>query len=368
MPAPTLVEDESTAQPRPEIVEENAEIADEAAAPRSTVFPINRIVFVNGEGQIETAAPDGSQRHLLTEKDHFYEFPAWAPDGRKIAALGGDRSGAGIYLLDDDQEPDDPQELYFSQEQRPFYLYWSPDSKQISFLASNPVEGMGLNVIDAQAGGESRLIASGSPFYWNWTADSSQMLIHSGTEADNSRLVLIDDAGQDQAPQIPAPGYFQAPGISPSGSYWAYSQLKEGGMSWVTVDDQVTGEQQSERHAGSIALNWSPAADKLAFISGDDDKRFDFWGPLRLLDVETGETRLLSSNLVLAFFWSPDGKKILTISIPNDNGLNGGVEVRDTKSRHLARNKTATPLQQPMPHQFMLSVIEVETGKGVRIG
>ncbi len=366
-PAQSIVEDELTTPPAEEIVEEILESAEEAVAPRSKDLPVNRIVFVNDAGQIETAAPDGSLRHLLTEEDHYYEFPAWAPDGSKIAALGGDRSGAGIFLLDDVDEPGEPKELYYSNERRPFYLYWSPDSKQISFLANNPVEGMGLNVMDARAGGESRLIASGSPFYWNWTADSSQMLIHSGTEADSSRLVLIDDAGQDQAPQIPTPGYFQAPGISPSGQYWAYSQLKDGGMSWVTVDDQVTGEQQAERHAGSIALNWSPMEDKLAFISGDDEKRFDFWGPLRLLDVETGETRLLSSNLVLAFFWSPDGKKILAISIPSDNGLNGGVEVRDTKNRHLARNNRATPLQQPMPHQFMLSVIDVESGKGLEL-
>ena len=328
---------------------------------------LNRIVFVNDERQIETVAPDGSQPRMLTDEDHFYEFPAWSPDGSRIAALGSDQRGGGIFLLNDAEEPGDPQELYFSQNQRPFYLYWSPDSQQISFLASDPVRGMGLNVMDAEAGVESRLIASGSPFYWNWTADSRQMLIHSGSQETDSRLVLIDDAGQDQAPQIPDPGYFQAPGISPSGRYWAYSQIKDGGISWITVDDQTNGEQMAERHAGSIALNWSPIADKLAFISGDNDGRFDFWGPLRLLDAETGETSLLSSNLVLAFFWSPDGKQILTISVPDNSGLNGGVEVRNTKNRHLARNKQEIPTLQAMPHQFMLSVIDVETGTGLEL-
>lgn len=137
-------------------------------------------------------------------------------------------------------------------------------------------------------------------------------------------------------------------------------------MSWITVDDQINGEQMAERHAGSIALNWSPVADKLAFISGEDDGRFDFWGPLRLMDTATGEMRLLSSNLVLAFFWSPDGKQIFTISVPNNGSLNGGVEVRETKSGHLARRQAA-PALQSMPHQFMLSVIDVESGTGLEL-
>ena len=367
IPGQTILEDETAAQATAELAEEFSSNPEETTAIAPSEHPLNRIVFVNDERQIETVAPDGSQRRLLTDEDHFYEFPAWSPDGSRIAALGSDRSGGGIFLLHDDEEPGDPQELFFNRDRRPFYLYWSPDSKQISFLADNPVHGIGLNVMDAQLGEESRTIASGSPFYWSWTADSRQMLIHSGTQEDDSRLVLIDNAGQDQTPQIPAPGYFQAPGISPSGRFWAYSQLKEGSISWITIDDQVNGEQRAERHAGSIALNWSPVVDKLAFISGENNGRFNFWGPLRLLDIATGETRLLSSNLVLAFFWSPDGKQILTISVPNDNGLNGGVEVRETKSRHLARSSQAAPPSQTMRHQFMLSVIDVDTGTGLEL-
>jgi TolB protein len=363
----TVPDNDTVAHATAELVEELSPNPKETATIAIKEHSLNRIVFVNDERQIETVAPDGSQRHLLTDKEHFYEFPAWSPDGSRIAALGSDRSGGGIFLLNDDEKPGDPQELFFNRNRRPFYLYWSPDSKQISFLANNPVHGIGLNLMDARAGEESRTIASGSPFYWNWTADSKQMLIHSGTQEDDSRLVLIDDAGQDQTPQIPTPGYFQAPGISPSGRFWAYSQLKEGGISWITVDDQVNGEQWAERHAGSIALNWSPVGEKLAFISGENNERFNFWGPLRMLDIETAETRLLSSNLVLAFFWSPDGKQIFTISVPNNNGLNGGVEVRETKSRRLARNNQSAPPLQIMPHQFMLSVINVETGTGLEL-
>jgi TolB protein len=348
------------------LIEETSE-PDELQAPALAQSQLNRIVLVNSERQIETVAPDGSQRRLLTNDEHLYEYPAWSPDGSQIAALGADRQGGGIYLLQDAASSGPEKEIYFSSTRRPFYLYWSPDSRQISFLANNPTQGISLNLVPAKTGQESREIALGSPFYWNWSADSEQLLIHSGDQDDGSRLVMIDSSGTDQKPQIPSPGFFQAPGISPSGRFWAYAQLKEGGLSWITVDDQISGEQTAERHAGAIALNWSPVADQLAFISGSDESDLNFWGPLRLFDAETGETRLLSSNFVLAFFWSPDGKKILTISLPNNGGLDGAIEVREPKSRHVARLKQALPPSQRSPHQFKLSVINIADGTGLEL-
>jgi Tol biopolymer transport system component len=347
---------------------EEVEPTAEALAESDEAGPrLNRIVIVNEDGQIETLAPDGSDRHLLTDNDQIYEFPAWSPDGNYIAALGNDRNGGGIYLLQDEEGAGIEEELFYSEEQRPFYLYWSPDGRQISFLANNPLYGIGLNLIDAQVGGESREIALGSPLYWDWAADSEQLLVHSGNEQDESSLVLIDSEGEDQTPQIPAPGFFQAPGISPSGQYWAFSQLREGGNGWVTIENRSNGDQTAERHAGAAALNWSPVADQLAFISGSDGEEFSFWGPLRLIDMDSGETRLLSSDLVLAFFWSPNGKQIFTISVQLEDGLDGGVEVRETKRRHLARTRPVQRPAQRTPHQFMLSVINVEDGSGLQL-
>ncbi len=330
---------------------------------------INRIVLVNEQGQIETVAPDGSERRILTGEEFAFQNPAWSPDGEQIAALGSNDNGSGIFLVEDNDEPAAIEEILFGDGQNPFYLYWSPDSSKIGFLSARFGRQMSLNIVDALAGTDSRLIATGSPFYWNWTADSEQLLIHSGALSDEARLALIDNGGSDDATEITEPGYFQAPGISPSGRYWAYSQLQEGGNSWLTIDDRQTGEKQSERHAGSVALSWSPIEDKLAFVSGEGDNEASFWGPLRLVDAATGEMRVLSANLVLAFFWSPDGKQIATISVPFNNGLDGGVEVRDSKSRQLAKTEIgALPPAQRTPHKFSISVIDVEDGTGLELG
>jgi TolB protein len=170
--------------------------------------------------------------------------------------------------------------------------------------------------------------------------------------------------------QIPAPGPFQAPGISQSGRYWAYSQFQAGGTTWIVIDDRQRGEEASRRHAGSAAFTWSPARDELAFISGDARDSESPWGPLRLMDPQTGDIRLLSAETVVAFFWSPDGRKIVAISVPDSGPLGEEFQVRNEKERRLARLDSSSlnqPTAQIPPHSFRVTVIDVESGEGRRI-
>lgn len=113
--------------------------------------------------------------------------PAWSPDGRFVAAVGADRTGAGIFVLDDSQTEAAPLPLYADQRDGPFYLYWSPNSRQVSFLASHP-DGMALHLVQADGSADSRLLTVGGPIYWQWTADSGRMLMHSGFAGEDSRL------------------------------------------------------------------------------------------------------------------------------------------------------------------------------------
>ncbi len=338
----------------------------QGAAPTSTSNTNNRIVLINDENQIEIVAPNGFTRQTLTdEKDIFFQFPAWSPDGSQIAAIGGKFNGSGVYALSEIENEAEPvilEELYFSSPQNPFYLYWSPDSRQISFLANKPSAGLGLNLLDVADAASNRVIATGSPVYWNWTQTSSELLLHSGTQ-NEARLVLIDQEGRDLVPEIPSPGYFQTPGISSNGRYWAFSQLKDGNTSWLVIQDNQTGEQYEERHAGLLALSWSPNANKLAYISSNVNDNSTPWGPLRLHDTETAETRTLSSELVLAFFWSPDGEKIAMLTAPFSQGFENEQQVKNHKSPQSAK---IMPVQQN-PHQFKLSIIDVNSGTGLQI-
>ncbi len=330
---------------------------------------VNRIVYIDNQRQIVTIDPDGSDQRQLTSDGISYLFPAWSPDGSSIAALGNSFSGGGLYIINDAEGGEDPRELYSSRDDNPFYVYWSPNSGQISFLANGP-STLTLNVVETTGDDTSRIVAIGSPMYWNWAINSEEMLLHSGGSSEDSQLLMIDVYGRGLTQRVPSPGLFQAPGISPSGRYWAYSQFRAGGTAWLVIDDRSSRSQHTQRHAGSVALNWSPVRDELAFLSGGTNNQLSYWGPLRLMDAASGNIRLLSSDLVVAFFWSPDGEKIATISVPTNDRLGEEFEVHDTnESRSIRYLPGRDPLSaaQLRPHTFEINVIDVASGEGLQL-
>ncbi len=333
-----------------------AETAVTAIPPLSTAAPlptpnpahaVNRIAFVNAGGQVETIAPDGSDRRQISDESFPFQFPTWSPTDEYVAAIGG----RTVYRLADSLDVE-ARPLYASRSQNPFYLYWSPNGRFLTILANHP-SGMGLHLAPVDGGeDDSRLLEMGSPFYWDWTADSSQILMHTGFSGDEARLALLDVESGRGGPNAALPGLFQAPDISANGRYWAYAELDDNGLSWLVAADADTGAMQRQRHAGQVALSWSPAADQLAFISGGEG-RLDFAGPLRLMDAATGETRLLSQGTVLAFFWSPDGRYLAAITgkgeLGNDVIAAGNTrderqsEVTSRSSRHLGKSARQHP-------------------------
>lgn len=339
--------------------------------PASAVPGINRIAIVNGEGQIETVSPTGEDRRSVTDDDDniFFQFPTWSPDGSRIAVIGSRFTGGGVYVFEDAETelPAVQSEVYFSADETPFYLYWSPDSSHLAFLANHERNSMGLNVIAGDGATDSRLLATGSPMYWDWTDDGRRLLIHSGQGRARDTLALIDLQGAAQADNLATPGYFQAPGVASGDRYLAFAEQESGGLSTLVIVDTQTGEHRPYEQVGSLALSWSPTEDRLAFTNGSIEGH-PFWGALRLLDVSTGETRVLSRQTVLAFFWSPDGRSIAFITIGRDDEDSIHASTAP-KTRRVGRltSQPAMPVQQPGQNYLTLSIVDVDTGEGLRL-
>jgi TolB protein len=81
------------------------------------------------------------------------------------------------------------------------------------------------------------------------------------------------------------------------------------------IVESVDGDElMAVSHEGVAAMSWSPATTELAFISPPEHLR-TYYGPLRLIDVESGRIGVISDDVVLAFFWSPDGRKIAYFTV-----------------------------------------------------
>ena len=110
-------------------------------------------------------------------------------------------------------------------------------------------------------------------------------------------------------------------------------------------------------------MTWSPTNEQLAYTSGGVGAH-PFWGPLRVVDAESGDTRLLTTETVLAFFWSPDGRQIAYITV-NGNRRDDVYAANDARLQRVSR--LAQPTQQGGSGFLSLSVLDVASGQGLRL-
>ncbi len=346
---------EVTATPAATAVSTTTPLPQETDTPDTSTNTetINRIAFINDNGQVMTINPDGTDAQQLTKAIQRFQYPAWSPDNSQLALIGQDATGSAIYVVDADAREARPENLYNNN---PIYLYWSPDGQQISFIANTPSSGLALSLVPADGSATSRILSKGAPFYWNWADNGEEILIHSGGPGRSGRVEMIAVTDGNANDELGRPGFFQSPGISANGRYWAYAQ-QSGINSQIAILDTETNEIQSEAHTGSASLTWSPTEPLLAYTSGNEPESNSFVGPLRLFNAQTGEVTLLSRDAVIGFFWSPNGRYIATFTI-NDPSLERDINASSRKF------PLAKPAQQGNLPQLELVIFDTTTMEG----
>ena len=245
----------------------------------------------------------------------FYVYPAWSPDGKSLGYVSvsgqGTESNAEIFITDVEEEV--TKKVYSSQTEQPFYLYWSPDNTNLSFLASTPGGGsMILQSVSAERE-ERTILDIGSPYYWSWAPDGKTMIIHTGsansaTPPHLSFLKVDDQVVENGIDELP--GTFQAPAWSPNGQRILMTRVNEQEQKEIVV---LNGRGDFEQSIGTFELNtafaWSNDNSTVAYIEGKEDVGNGTLGTLHVVDLETSEDLFQDEN-VLAFFWSPSGEKL----------------------------------------------------------
>lgn len=282
------------------------------AAARPGAHP-NRILVVDAAGGLSTVAPDGSDRRSLAVPGRSSGFPAWSPDGTRIATIAGDPTAGGVYVLDAGVGRVAPAVTVYPPSTRyPIYLSWSPDGQRIAFLTSE-TEMLALRIVLADGSAPSNPIWHGQPLYWAWI-DGEHLLVHSGGSAADAFVGEIGlDATTRDAIGDPL-GTFQAPGVSADGAELAYVATEADGSASVVVGSRDGHTWARVPVAGASLLAWSPAGHRLAFTSPPRDDGLPY-GSLELVDPDTGSRRTLLDGLVIAAAWAPDGRSIAAIRV-----------------------------------------------------
>ena len=291
-----------------------------AASPRVNVSSIaGRIVVVDANGLIRTMDPIGGTERRYALTGGAAQFPAWSPDGGRLAVA----AGPGLFVLDDQASGAPPETIpspiYQSGEEPPFYLYWSPDGDQLTFLTSEP-DGLALRAAAAN-GSAGGIVRRGAPMYWAWTG-ADRMLIHAGGDGPNAYVGEVELDGEEARRSAVVPGLFQAPAVSSDGlrrAYVASTDEPEPDIrsAVILVEDGSDGSVRRVAVRGPTALGWGPGQASLAFIAPPQRTQLPI-GPLDLLDRASTRPRTLIDDDVLAFFWSPDGSSIAALMLASD--------------------------------------------------
>lgn len=282
----------------------------------------NRILIIDIDGNIYTLDPDGSRRQAITSsasRTLVYQQPTWAPDTNSIAWTQVNSDGDGVQSSLVVGEPNGGVLSNIDLPFAPFYIYWSPDSQRLAYLSnwlSQSTPSMALRLVEL-SGSEPKAstIAEGQPFYFSWSPDGQELIGHVGNE-----FVSVYSLEGDEDPLSDASTGFPSPQWTADGSLIFAIDDQTGQGHLVMSDREAETLTELTTYAGSISFGLNAAQDRLAYAVSDEAGASATIGSLYLTDLETLSTSELSFQPVLAFFWSPDGKKLAYLQFEIDGG------------------------------------------------
>lgn len=287
----------------------------------------SRLAVIAGDQQVWTMAQSGADCKQLTfgegpgaqspwgvlkSRDHS-AWPCWSPDGEWIACFQhrvGSGEESNIWLAALQVDGVEEQRLVELDESIPIYAQWASDSKQIALLCQDESH-LSLSVAKLGAIGHARLMEEGTPLFFSWTDDAQRLLIHSGSGGD-TRLVLRDVCGDAPDEHFSkGPGNFCTPLVAGQQAIYVGRDDTHGVL---CVSDLAGNNVQGVTGIeGLVAVVMSPLNTHVAFSGAPPGNRQPYQG-LWIADLEAGRVRRVFEEGVVAFFWMPDGQRVLVVT------------------------------------------------------
>lgn len=247
----------------------------------------------------------------ITRPGRVYVLPSTADSESRVAA-------SALYVAAIDGKTPLREVAATKGAAHPYYD-WSPDGAQLAVLTQAPSGTVPSTLALVSADGVSgRVVYRGLDAYWDWNNDGSALFNH-GLETRTPGDEVLGVIGARSGGVTRAGGKenypFYAPHFSPDGKY-ALIGTRVNDKPWLSLAD-VTGQPVKALVAleGLTAFAWSPQGGQVAYTTvAYSAAKGAQPGPLHLLDVYTGEDRVLSQRPTVAFFWSPDGARLAVFS------------------------------------------------------
>jgi Tol biopolymer transport system component len=286
---------------------------------------MRQLAYVGEDGQVRVLDLDLGQEREISAQDRFSttdhaavcSWPTWSPTGDRLAFFqyelaGTDVRAAVIKVAEADGST--VSEFYRLPRGGPIYMCWSPDGERLAVLVQEANE-LYLRVVDSH--GQALTVAQGAPLYFAWEPDSRGLIVRVGqpNHGDRARIVWIRLEG-GQALQFPldrpAAADFRAPTWSTHHNAATFACDLENAAEIVIQSGPSAQLTSLARTGPAPAFLWNREGDRLAFASRSPAAGGAYSG-LSIYKVNDASLDSLTEDAFLAFFWCPDGRRILYV-------------------------------------------------------
>jgi TolB protein len=350
-PSDTAAGSSGSSEPAPEAGSTStmaSSIPSEAGAtsidPTGAVSIEGGILVTGVDGSVSIAHVGGSVTEISPSASPGLAVqPTPSPDGSSVAFTAIDSAGEPVTTIRSEAGSQDVDFGFI-----PFFYAWSADGSRLAALGNGPG---GVTAAIAEAGTDLVVEAgAAAPHFLAWSPDGSMLASHRG----GIRVDVVSIGGASRT-AVETTAEFQAP-------------------DWLSDEEVLAAVIGSELEATAGAVQVSPSTARLVGVAPDGSVReildvqansmFDvdptltrvavFDGPLgdgrlRTIDLVSGETETLDAPGVVAFEWSPDGSRLLTMSISEDGLVPEVWNGSNLESGFAAFTPTSTYLREYLP-------------------
>ena len=259
--------------------------------------------LLGGLPLLVVANANGTNRHVVGVQASTLFPPTWSPDGSRIAF--SKRNGA-VEVANADGSGETPLAAGHDPA-------WSPDGTQVAFLrGSEPlVHGNDVFVVRSDGSQERRLTNDGisGTLDPRWSPDGTKLLVVRGAWlANTARAHVIDVASGNVT--VLAPLGVLDPEWSPDGRRIAYTTVADGSLRIAVMNADGTNPHLVTSESGGLPSNdgepaWSPSGDEIAFthVFGTDQQT-----QVRVIRSDGSGLRVVSGLGSSTPAWSPSGR------------------------------------------------------------
>lgn len=296
-----------------------------------------RIVYMGIDGNIWVSNQAGGARQQITtdagaseNASRVYQTPIWSPDGSHVAYVGidtfqGQPSGRVLTTRADGTGA----RAISTGPRLPANLYWSPDSRKLSFLTAAG-DGGGFLLLNWQPATTIpvQILDAGRPLFWAWSPDSTGVAVHSGSVRTTGRRISFLEVGSTviESGLSLQPAEFQTPAWSPDGSGVVLATNADSGLTNLIIADRERRDHHEVIASARGAVNflWSPDATSIGYISRQQELE-SVVSRLHLREIANGRETILEEDSIFAFFWSPDSR-LVAYFVPSVVSQNEGTD------------------------------------------